>query len=76
MRKVGALAGILVTFLLAASARANIASVFGGAVSCAVQGNGVRFCGATDSSVPTWDGTTPTSATARRPASPTPACRG
>ena len=45
-----------------AGAGAAIPDVFDGAIACADQGaaaNHVRFCGGTDTTVPTWDGTTP-----------------
>src|SRR5690349_2848478 len=58
MPRCAALTGILIA-LLVSRVDATISSVFGGAVSCSVQSNGVRLCGGTNTTVPTWDGTTP-----------------
>ena len=50
-------AGIAALTLLAApSASAAVSDVFGGDVSCAVQGDGTRFCGGSMTTTKTWDG--------------------
>ena len=45
-------AGLLVA---AAPASAEITSVFDPAVDCTTEEDGTRFCGGTDTLVPTWD---------------------
>ncbi len=45
--------------VFARSGDAAIPNVFGGAIACAVQPSGVRFCGGDSTTVPTWDGVTP-----------------
>jgi dienelactone hydrolase len=66
MRKLVVMSAILGSLLAASSAHAAIPSVFGGAVSCTVAGDGVRECGTdassdsglgTRSTAPSWDGT-------------------
>src|SRR6516165_7260297 len=61
MRKLTVLLVLISALALAPAARADITSVFGGAVSCTTQGNGVRFCGSTSprSTTPTFDGVPP-----------------
>ena len=58
MRKLTVLLVLISALSLAPATRADITSVFGGAVSCTPQGNGVRFCGSTSprSTTPTFDG--------------------
>jgi predicted acyl esterase len=58
MKKVAAGLVAIVVLVCAPSAGAAIPSVFGGQVSCSVQGNGVRFCGSTAprSTVKAFDG--------------------
>ncbi len=58
MRKLIALSVTFAALVLAPTANATITSVFGGDVSCAVQGDGVRFCGsnAPRSTTKTFDG--------------------
>lgn len=43
-------------FVASAPARAAVPSVFGGAVPCQAEADGVRFCGGPDTTVPTFDG--------------------
>ncbi len=40
-----------------ATAGAAVPSVFGGALTCAVQASGQRFCDGTATTIPSWDGT-------------------
>ena len=47
MRKLIAVSIVFAGLIFAPAANAAITSVFGGDVSCAVQGDGVRFCGNT-----------------------------
>ena len=47
MRKLIAISVVFAGLIFAPAANAAIPSVFGGDVSCAVQGDGVRFCGST-----------------------------
>jgi predicted acyl esterase len=59
----GALAGAsaILTLALAPAAGAAVPDVFGGEIPCVDQAadGHVRFCGGEDTTVPTWDGTTP-----------------
>jgi hypothetical protein len=57
-RTVAGLVVAIAALALAPAASANIASVFGGDVSCSVQPNGARFCGSTSprSTTKTFDG--------------------
>ena len=47
MRKLIAVSVVLAGLIYAPAADAAITSVFGGDVTCAVQSDGVRFCGST-----------------------------
>jgi dienelactone hydrolase len=65
MRKLVLVSVVFGSLLLASSAQAAIPSVFGGAVTCSVAGDGVRECGTDESddstglrsTAPSWDGT-------------------
>jgi predicted acyl esterase len=57
-RKLIILVGCVGALIAPAAAQADIASVFGGDVTCTVQADGVRFCGSTSprSTSKAWDG--------------------
>src|SRR3954452_16844150 len=56
MRRITALIGIAGALAFAPAAQAAIPSVFGGAVLCTVAADGVRECGGSATTVPTFDG--------------------
>jgi predicted acyl esterase len=56
MRRITALIGIAGALAFAPAAQAAIPSVFGGAVPCTVAADGVRECGGSATTVPTFDG--------------------
>src|SRR3954451_23542979 len=57
MRKMLVSVALAAGLLVPQSAEAAIGSVMGGAVTCAVQANGQRFCGTGAATVPSFDGT-------------------
>lgn len=57
MRQIAAAIAVLAVLAVAVpSADAAVSSVFGGAVPCQTQSDGVRFCGGTNTTVPSFDG--------------------
>jgi hypothetical protein len=56
LRRAVALAVALGALALAPAAEAEVTSVFGGAVTCSTESDGVRFCGGSNTTVPTFDG--------------------
>jgi len=54
----------------AAGAEAAVPSVFDGAVACTVEGDGVRFCGGTGTTVPAFGGGPPIDVNVALPAAP------
>src|SRR4051794_25759207 len=57
MRRMLVSVALAAGLLVPQSAEAAIGSVMGGAVTCAVQANGQRFCGTGAATVPSFDGT-------------------
>src|SRR3954465_590194 len=57
MRRMLVSVALAAGLLVPATADAAIDSVMGGAVACAVQANGQRFCGTGAAAVPSFDGT-------------------
>src|SRR5262249_13451568 len=66
----GLTALVLAASLVASTAAADIASVFGGAIPCTVQPDGVRYCGGANPTVPTWAAVTPIDVTVALPPAP------
>jgi predicted acyl esterase len=55
-RRLAVMAAMLGTFAIAPAAHAEVTSVFDGAVACSTEADGTRFCGGSNTTVPTFDG--------------------